>query len=142
MTELNKNFTTRKAVSELEQIPLVHEWNGQVVTNSLIVAEAFGVEHKNVIRAIKSLIAQNNGREDIFMKGVYKDENCREHPVYYVSQVGFTFLAMGFPSKRTAWFEPKFIEQFHRARSDINGRGEDYEKPFYLKLAYLAAIIG
>mgnify|MGYP001350151631 CR=1 FL=1 len=117
MIEINKHFTTRKTV--LEQTPLVQEQNEQVVTTSLIVANEFGKEHRNVLRGIEGLL-KNEQTHKMFQKSTYiHEQNKQEYTMYYMNRDGFTLLAMGFTGKKALQFKLKFIEQFNRMEQYI-----------------------
>ena len=117
MTELNKHFTARKTT--LEQLPLVQEQNEQVVTTSLIVAEEFEKEHRNVLRNIEGLL-KNEHTHKMFQKSTYiHKQNKQEYSMYYMNRDGFTLLAMGFTGKKAMQFKLKFIEQFNRMEQYI-----------------------
>ena len=42
--------------------------NDQAMTNSLLVAEKFGKEHKNILRDILNLVAQNSAAKLLFVE--------------------------------------------------------------------------
>lgn len=117
MTELNKHFTTRKTV--LEQTPLVQAQDEQVVTTSLIVADEFEKEHRNVLRGIEGLLKNEQTRK-MFQKSTYiHEQNKQEYTMYYMNRDGFALLAMGFTGKKALQFKLKFIEQFNRMEQYI-----------------------
>jgi Rha family phage regulatory protein len=56
---------------------LVTVQNGKPITNSLLVAQKFGKEHKNVLRDIRSLTAQNCAVLAMFCESTYGMRNKR-----------------------------------------------------------------
>lgn len=101
--------------------------NGDLVVDSLTVAEKFGKEHKKVLRDIKKRIADieelgdepNFGpifSEDYFSQGDYQDSYGRTKPLYYMNQKGFTFLVMSYTGKEATKYKLAYIEQFERMR--------------------------
>ena len=76
--------------------------NGQVLTNSLLVAEKFGKEHKHVLDAIRELIqgCAETSADPMFVETIYVNEqNRQEYPMFVMNRDGFTLLAMGFTGK-------------------------------------------
>ena len=72
--------------------------NDQAVTSSLIVAEQFGKNHRDVLRDIDNIIKgspQNCG--SLFHGDTYTHpQNKQEYRMYYINRDGFSLLAMGF----------------------------------------------
>lgn len=98
---------------------LVEVNNEQVVTTSLVVAETFGKQHKNVIQSIENLTAENSAVKNMFEKTTYKNERNREYPMYFINRDGFTLLAMGFNGKEALEFKLKYIEAFNKMEEYI-----------------------
>ncbi|PLA75748.1 phage regulatory protein [Ligilactobacillus agilis] len=94
----------------------------QAVTTSLILAEAFGKQHKNVIQAIEGKIepAENSARyRTMFSKGIYTDKKGEQRKMYYLNRDGFTFIAMGFTGRKADEFKLKYIEAFNKMEEQI-----------------------
>lgn len=91
----------------------------QVVTTSMQVAETFGKDHKNVLRDIENLTAQNRAVKNFFQVGTYKNERGREYPMYYMNRDGFTLLAMGFTGSKAIEFKLKYIDAFNKMESQL-----------------------
>lgn len=98
---------------------LVEVNNEQVVTTSLVVAESFGKEHKNVIQSIENLTAKNPAVRNMFEKSVYTNERNRQYPMYYINRDGFTLLAMGFTGEEALQFKLDFLNQYNRMEEYI-----------------------
>lgn len=62
----------------------------QAVTTSLRVAKRFKKQHKNVIRDIKNLAAQNGATSSLFVEGDCLDSKNHKQPLYYMNRDGFT----------------------------------------------------
>ena len=80
---------------------IVYQRDGQPAVSSRDVAEQFGKEHKDVLEAIRKLIAENSALLPMF----YKDE--------YMNRDGFTLLAMGFTGKESLAWKLKYIQAFN-----------------------------
>lgn len=90
----------------------------EIVTTSLIVAETFNKDHRNVIRKIDSLIEQLEdcsklSSPNLFEKTEYTDTHNECRPMYYMNRDGFTLLAMGFTGKEALEWKLKYIEAFN-----------------------------
>ena len=63
--------------------------NGQVLTNSLLVAEKFGKEHKHVLDAIRELIqgSAETSADPMFVETIYVNEqNRQEYPMFEIGR--------------------------------------------------------
>lgn len=71
--------------------------NGTPVTDSLKVADVFGKQHKDVLRAIRNLFdtAQNCAVQKWFFETTYIAENGKGNPMFLMNRDGFSLLAMG-----------------------------------------------
>ena len=92
-----------------ELLPMITERDGIPVTTSRAVAEQFGKNHKEVLRAIENTITQlketDEGKafnERNFAPISLRDAMNREKPAYLLTRDGFTLLAMGFTGAK-AW---------------------------------------
>lgn len=97
--------------------------SNQPLTNSKLVAEVFGKEHRNVVRDIKNLIeggVLKNEQTPMFEETTYVNEqNKQSYPMFVMNQDGFTLLAMGFNGKKAMEFKLKYIEAFNAMKRQI-----------------------
>lgn len=95
--------------------------SNQPLTNSKLVAEVFGKEHKHVREAIKKLLttAENSTVRQMFSESTYLNEQNKEQPMFIMNQDGFTLLAMGFNGKKAMEFKLKYIEAFNAMKRQI-----------------------
>ena len=70
-------------------------------TTCLLVAEKFGKEHRNVIKSIRNLTAENLAVKNMFVETTYLNERNQYQPMYVMNRDGFTLLAMGFTGQKT-----------------------------------------
>lgn len=90
--------------------------NDQVLTNSLLVAEKFGKEHKHVLDVIRELIqgCAETSADPMFVETIYVNEqNRQEYPMFVMNRDGFTLLAMGFTGKKALKFKLDYIAAFN-----------------------------
>lgn len=88
----------------------------EAVTSSLMVADAFGKQHKHVIEAIETKIhsAENSAQySKMFVMGTYKDSSGKANKLFYMNRDGFTFIAMGFTGRKADEFKLKYIQAFN-----------------------------
>lgn len=80
--------------------------NNQALTNSLLVAEKFGKEHSDVLKAIDSITSK---MPDNQCKGYFDDTSIevaqpnggvRHSRIVVMNRDGFTLLVMGFTGKK------------------------------------------
>ncbi len=87
--------------------------NGETFTTSLLIAEKFGKQHKNVIRAIEKLPNDEFWRLN-FEPRDYEDERGKWQPMYEINRDGFSLLAMRFTGKKAYEWQIKFIGAFNK----------------------------
>lgn len=90
----------------------------QAVTSSLQVAETFGKNHRDVLRAIDDLkdvrkIAQ------MFSETNLPDSYGRNRRGYYMNRDGFTLLAMGFTGSKALQFKLQYIDAFNEMEQQV-----------------------
>lgn len=94
------------------------------VTTSLIVAQVFGKEHKNVVRDIENLSCSESFNRLNFERITYKDARNREQTAYEMTKDGFSFLVMGYTGTKAGEFKERFINEFNKRESLL--KNDDY----------------
>lgn len=92
---------------------LVIAQQGDVFTTSRKVAELFGKEHRNVLRAIRSLDCDEKFAALNFELTDFIDKNGVSRPEYLMTKDGMVFLVMGFTGKKAAQFKLLYIRAFN-----------------------------
>jgi Rha family phage regulatory protein len=94
---------------------------GTPVTNSLLVAEKFGKEHRHVLDSIDELIKGVAGNSAaLFYEATYiHPQNKQEYRMYIMNRDGFTLLAMGFTGAKALQFKLDFINAFNKMESIV-----------------------
>lgn len=92
---------------------LVYLKNEEAVCSSLDVAEMFKKKHKNVLRNIDKIVAQNSAAEKMFHFSTRVAADNQEHRICYMNRDGFSLLAMGFNGKEALEWKLKYIEAFN-----------------------------
>lgn len=96
--------------------------DGQLITSSLLVAEAFGKQHKHVLEKIDSLDIPDGFSSANFSAHVQKIKAgavTRDSKVYRMTKDGFMLLVMGFTGKRAMDIKIAYINAFNRMASQL-----------------------
>jgi len=92
---------------------------------SLVIAEKFGKKHYNILAKIKTLQSECSPEftELNFKFSAYHDSTGRELPCCFLTQDGFTMLAMGFSGPEFTRAKEGFINRFNYYRDlALSGR--------------------
>ena len=94
---------------------LVFKNNGQIVTNSLLVAEKFEKEHRHILETIRTVMrtAENSALLHMFHETTYLSSQNKELPMYLMNRDGFSLLVMGFTGQKALNFKLDFISAFN-----------------------------
>ena len=92
---------------------LVIAKHGEAFTTSRQVAEQFGKDHRNVLRAIRLLDCDEEFTALNFELTDFIDKNGDSRPEYLISKDGMVFLVMGFTGKKAAQFKLLYIRAFN-----------------------------
>ena len=87
--------------------------------NSLIVAQMFEKEHKDVLKSIRNLDCSEEFLRRNFAPISYSDQYGRAQRAYAMTRDGFTFLVMGYRGKKAARFKEAYIKRFNEMESFI-----------------------
>ena len=97
--------------------------NDQVITTSLLVAETFEKEHRNVLKAIRKLMSATNvAVAQMFDETTYVNEQGKEQPMFVMNRDGFTLLAMGFSGEKALEFKVKYINAFNKMEAELKSQ--------------------
>ena len=107
----------------MEQL-VIQSPQGRDVTTSLIVAEVFNKEHKNVLRDIENLSCSETFNRLNFERITYKDARNREQTAYQMTKDGFSFLVMGYTGDKAGQFKEMFINEFNKREMML--KSDDY----------------
>ena len=91
----------------------------QAVTSSLQVAETFNKNHRDVMKRIRDLTAQNIAVGKMFIQSTYLNRQGHSQPMYYMNRDGFTLLVVGFTGKKALEFKMQYIEAFNQMENEL-----------------------
>lgn len=114
---------------------LVFKNNENIVTTSLLVAEKFEKEHKNVLRDIENIVAQNSAAKLLFIESTYENRG-KQYPMYIMNRDGFSLLVMGFTGKKALDFKLEYINAFNQMELTIS-RPRTHKEVIIAELALL-----
>ncbi len=87
--------------------------DGQITTTSLDVAEKFGKQHKDVLKAIRNLECSEEFSRRSFAPANYLDSQGKNRSMYRISRDGFSILVMGFNGKEAGRWKEAYITAFN-----------------------------
>ena len=103
--------------------------DGQPFTTSRAVAERFGKRHRDVLKAIKNLLADMpdpDYRERNFAPTIYEVPGpkgaVRKEPEYRLTHDGFALLAMGFTGRDALAWKIAFLQAFNALEAEAVAR--------------------
>ena len=114
--------TTNQEAFEPTIEDMIQTENGIPTTTSLVIAQVFDKEHKNVLRDIQNLDCSPQFRQLNFELYEYSkdlDIGVRKYPAYRLTRDGFAFLAMGFTGKKAAAWKERFLEAFNAMEASL-----------------------
>lgn len=95
--------------------PTLSLMDGEAFVNSREVADAFGKEHRNVLRDIDNLLKNNDCSilsTPPFREMMVPDGSGIARRTFDMSRAGFVLLAMGFTGRKAFQFKCAYIEAF------------------------------
>ncbi|QDP50490.1 MAG: antirepressor protein [Prokaryotic dsDNA virus sp.] len=98
---------------------LVTYKNDHAVTNSKVIADAFGKVHRNVMRDIESLDCSDEFRALNFEQSYYISPQNKKLKCYEITRDGFSFLCMGFTGSKAAEWKEKYINAFNQMEKGL-----------------------
>ncbi|PFP88699.1 Rha family transcriptional regulator [Bacillus cereus] len=109
-----------------EQIhkPLVFETNGEIVTDSLMIAEVFDKDHDKVLRDIRTQMDYAGTEFSLanFGESHYINERGRKYPKYNLTERAFTLVVFSYNTKEAVQMKVKFIQEFQRMKDHIQNK--------------------
>ena len=97
----------------------------EAVCDSLLVAEKFHKEHRNVLQNIDTLIAENSAVKNMFRQSHYRAENGQQYRKFFMNRDGFSLLAMGFTGKKALEWKIQYIHAFNTMESILREKSTE-----------------
>lgn len=120
---------------------LVEVKNNQiVVTSSLKVAETFGKQHKDVLKSIVNLVAQNFATKNYFFESTHENRG-KQYKMYYMNRDGFSLLVMGFTGKKAIEWKIKFINAFNEMEEALKHPKPTVPVPQFRRVTWRGEVV-
>ncbi len=101
-----------------KEVVITRNNSGELVVSSRQVAEDFGKEHKNVVRAIENLTAEFWAVKNIMIESKFNHKG-NEYTEYLLTRDGFSLLVMGFTGSKALEWKLKYIEAFNKMEEEL-----------------------
>lgn len=98
---------------------LVKITNGELMTTSKIIADAFSKPHRNITRDISNLECSEEFRTLNFVQSSYTSPQNKVLKCFDITRDGFAFLCMGFTGKKAAEWKEKYINAFNKMEKGL-----------------------
>ena len=105
--------------------------DGMPFTTSRAIAERFGKQHKDVLKAIKKLLENMPDPEfgqRNFAPSSYLNEQQKQQPEYRLTHDGFAFLAMRFTGQQAMEWQIAFLTAFNQLEAEVKATQQRYAK--------------
>lgn len=99
---------------------LVKIENDRMLTDSRIVAETFGKDHRHVLRDIDNIKKDVSNFGQMFFETEAPDSYGRQQRIYEMTRDGFSLLAMGFTGSDAMEWKLKYLEAFNKMEAFWN----------------------
>lgn len=93
--------------------------NGEPVVSSREVAERFNKNHKDVLRSIENLAAQNCATKSMFYETTFENRG-KQYPMYLMNRDGFSLLTFGFTGDEALEWKLKYIQAFNEMEKKLS----------------------
>lgn len=101
--------------------------DGKPTTTSRVIAEAFGMSHKNVIQAIENLECSEQFSRLNFQQSDFTNTRNRTYQEYLITEAGAMRLVMGFTGSKAAAVKEHFIEAFQAMQAKLAAKMDGVE---------------
>lgn len=118
-TEAKASALSKREKHNTPHTLLVTLDHGEVWTTSLLVAEKFGKQHKDVLRAIEKKPCSDEFRQRNFAPAEYLDEQSKPRRMYRLSRDGFALVVMGFTGESAVSWQERFINAFGQMEREL-----------------------
>lgn len=107
-----------------DELGVFADTNDTARVDSLFVASAFEKNHKEVLRDIRRITADDSGlsvefRQRNFAPSYYHNKQNKKQPCYYLTRDGFTMLVMGYTGAKAMKFKEMYIKRFNEMEQFI-----------------------
>jgi Rha family phage regulatory protein len=94
-------------------------FNSHATISSLVVAQRFGKQHKNILQTIENMELSEDFMRLNFQPSKYLDARNNVQPMRLLTRDGFTILAMGLTGQDALEWKIKYLEAFNKMEAYI-----------------------
>lgn len=103
----------------MDDLILIKEVEGELITTSRNVAHVFGKEHKSVLRSIDQMKMSNDFRQRNFALTDFIDKNRDRQRKYEMTRDGWSILVMGFQGEKAMKHKELYIAKFNEMEKHL-----------------------
>lgn len=100
---------------------MLFEHKEHAVVSSRTIAERFGKIHRDVVRSVENLTAQNCAVKPYFIKSTFEHRG-NQYKEYLCTRDGFSLLVMGFTGRDALEWKLRYIKAFNEMEAFIRER--------------------
>jgi len=115
------------------KMQLVEVHGDRLTTTSLVIAEAFGRTHKNVLRSVRSLRDDGTIGRLEFEPPSYVNQQGKEQPLYILSERAFLVAMPFIGGKKSRQGQVRLVDEFFRQRQVITNLTQQRNDPNWRK---------
>lgn len=120
--------------------------DGQPVTTSIIVADSFGKNHRDVLRSIDNILTseiyQKRGLRNFAQTHYVHPQNGQSHRFFEMDRQGFEILAMGFTGEKALEWKLKYSDAFAMMEAELRRQSvialPNFDDPIVAAEAWIA----
>ncbi|MBV7311058.1 Rha family transcriptional regulator [Morganella morganii] len=111
--------------SRISSSPSVFIHDGKAITTSISIADYFQKTHDNVLKKIRSVIADCDEKyhlvnfNEVVRDVTGGDGAVRKMPMYELTRDGFVLIAMGFTGKKALQWKINYINAFNSMEAEL-----------------------
>jgi len=112
---------------------LVDLVESKVMTSSIKISEHFGRRHKDILKAIRNVLARTEREEHRrnFAPMLGRDNRGRRQDYFLLTQKGFQFVATGLTGSEADGWKWKFLDAFEAMEKHIHAQTAAESKALY-----------
>lgn len=108
----------------MQDIQITKSCDGKMTVTSKAIADHFGKNHRDVLRAIRLMECTDDFRARNFALSSYTSPQNKVLDCFDITRDGFAFLAMGFTGKDAAKWKEAYITAFNAMEQELKRRDE------------------
>lgn len=121
----------------------VVEYDGRLVTESRLIADAIGKRHDHLMRDIKGYMqvlndSPNLGSENFFIEATYVNERNKIYDCFLLTKAGCSMVANKLTGAKGVLFTAQYVTRFEEMENELK---RQHENQFALPTTYKEALL-